>query len=366
METENNSEVGELYPISLEETCVIGSILYKDYQTDGTEGNIRGHRAIDSLVKAVDKGCKASIIISQETDKKFISDLKGKLSNLGDKSENVVWHMQSKTGYSEARREAIELAKAKYPETRAFIMQEIEKDLTSNYDSFVNKLSDNKILVMMNRGVNIPYNENPWQDTKHLGANLPREQFWGERHQNIEMANQESAAGLTKEPHFWDRLNGTRIIRNERVKIGDVEINPTDLMLLKYKYSDGYSEEDRKNKIDTYSASVYNLVPILESLGGEDKIAEVPVEYIHSEGQRQLEEGNSEFKEKRLGHKVDLPAINFDIVANIKEWKKEGRWPQVLLDALKTDKTLEIKHFDKNEYSLTGVNNPTFGRGAEN
>jgi len=61
-----------------------------------------------------------------------------------------------------------------------------------------------------------------------------------------------------------------------------------------------------------------------------------------------------------------LPAINFDIVANIKEWKKEGRWPQVLLDALKTDKTLEIKHFDKNEYSLTGVNNPTFGRGAEN
>jgi len=69
---------------------------------------------------------------------------------------------------------------------------------------------------MMNRGVNVPYNENPWPDVSHLGANLPHEQFYDERHQNIEMANQESAAGLAKKEHFWDRLNGTRVIRNER------------------------------------------------------------------------------------------------------------------------------------------------------
>ncbi len=250
------------------------------------------------------------------------------------------------------RRKAIEFARSKYPDTRAFIMQEIEKDLVENYEDFIEALSDKKILVMMNRGINVPYNENPWPDASHLGANLPKEQFWGERHQNIEMANQENLAGLTKKEHYWDRLNGTRIIRNEKVKIGGVEINPSDLMLLEYKYSDGYKEEDRKNGIDRYSAYSYNLIPILEALGAEDLITEVPTKYQHSEKQRGQEEGNPKYKEKRLGHKVDLPAINFDIIANIKEWKNSGSWPKVILDAVGGDKVLNIKHFDKREYSL--------------
>ena len=347
-----NSEINELSPISLKETCVVGSVFYKDYQTHGTEGNVRGHKAIDSLVEIAKKGSKAAVIVGKETDQRFLDDLKERLSNLGEKGENIVWRTQEKPGYSEARREAVVLARSKYPETRAFIMQEIEKDLTPNYENFLSVLSDNKVLVMMNRGVNVPYNENPWLDAEHLGANLPKEQFWGERHQNIEMANQENVAGLTTEARFWDRLNGTRVVRNEKIDVGGIEINPSDLMLLKYVYSDGYEEVDRKNKIDAYSASVYNLIPVLEALGGENLIAEMPVKYIYPEEQKMQEESNSKFKEKRLGHKTDLPAINFDMVANIKEWKKEGKWPQVLLDALGSNKTLKIRHFDKTQYSL--------------
>lgn len=355
MEKSESLQKKESLQISLGETCVVGSVFFKDYQTPGSEGNIRGMEAIESLSKIAEKGCRASVIIGLGTDENFISDLKEKLSTLGDKSENIVWHMQNEPGYSQARREAIELARAKYPDTRAFIMQEIEKDLTKNYENFVTALSDGKALVMMNRGVNVPYNENPWPDANHLGANLPKEQFWGERHQNIEMANQENAAGLTKENHFWDRLNGTRVIRNEQMKIGNVMINPSDLMLLRYEYPNNYTESDRKNKVGDYSASAYNLIPILEALGGEGQMAEMPVEYLHPEKQKNQEEGNSKFREKRLRHKIDLPKINFDIVANIKEWKKQGVWPQVLLDAVGGDSVLKIKHFEEGEYSLTGT-----------
>lgn len=352
METIQPSEVGELLPISLNETCVVGSVFYKDYQTPGSEGNIRGRQAIESLHNIAEKGCKAAIIIAEGTDNSFIVDLKDDLLKLGKKAENIVWNLQKKPGYSQARREAIELARSKYPETRAYIMQEIEKDITFEYEKFVDMLSHGNILVMMNRGVNVPYNENPWPDTKHLGANLPHEQFWGERYQNIVMANQERAAGLTSKEYTWDRLNGTRIIRNEPVEIGRIKINPADLMLLKYKYVDGYEEDDRKNKVDTYSAAIYNMIPILEALGVENKISEAPVTYWHSEEQKHQEENIPEFRAKRLAHKIDLPNINFDIVANLKEWKEEGKLEDVILSALKSNKVLEIKHFKKSEYGL--------------
>lgn len=90
----------------------------------------------------------------------------------------------------------------------------------------------------------------------------------------------------------------------------------------------------------------------MEALGIEDQISEVPIRYLHPEEQRRQENDNSKFKEKRLGHKIDLPKINFDIVANIKEWKKEGKWPKIIFDALDGEKVLEIKHFNEGEYSL--------------
>jgi hypothetical protein len=142
------------------------------------------------------------------------------------------------------------------------------------------------------------------------------------------------------------------------MKLGDVEINPSDLMLLKYEYSDGYTEEDRTNKVDTYSASVYNLIPILEALGGENQMAELPVQYLHSERQKEQEmnpEVRSRFKEKRRKHKVELPDINSEVVVNIEEWQKEGKWPSVVRDALNGDKVLQIKHFKKGEYGLIGA-----------
>ena len=353
MEIEKSSEIHELTPISLNEACVVGSIFFKEYSIEGTESNIRGKETIDSLYNIAEKGCKAAFLITEGTNKKFISDLKERLKPLDEKAENIVWRVEKEHGYSGMRREAVKFARNKYPETRAFIMQELEKDISNNYQEFINALSDNKILVLMNRGVNIPYNENPWLDVNHIGANLPKAQFWGERHQNIEMANQENAAGLTREEHFWDRLNGTRVIRNESINIGEMIINPTDLMLLEYKYIDGYDEKDRNNKIDKYSASVYNLIPILESLGLEDYIAEALTKYWHNETQRVQEEGNISFREKRLRQKNDLPAINFDIVANIKEWNKEGKWPQILKNTLNGNKVLEIRHFNEDEYTLT-------------
>lgn len=360
MENRENLPLKETLPISLEETCIVGSVFFKDYSKDGTEGNVRGHETIDSVTNAVKKGCKVAFVIAPDTDPRFIQDLKEELKTLGESSENVAWRIEDRAdgGYSGSRRQAVQLARVAFPESRAYIMQELEKNLTGNYESMVAALSDNKALIMMNRGVNVPYNENPWPDAQHLGANLPPEQFWGERHQNIVMANQEKAAGLTKENHFWDRLNGTRVIRNEPMKIGDVTINPSDLFLLKYEYTDGYSEDDRTYKTDFYSASTYNMVPILESLGAEDQIAELPIKYLHSEKQRQQEmspEARPKFKEKRLKHKVDLPKINFDMVANIKEWKREGMWPQVLLDAVGGDSVLKITHFQEGKYSLTGT-----------
>lgn len=176
---------------------------FKDYSEEGSEDNIRGKEAIESLYNIAKKGCKVAFLITEGTDKRFIDDLKERLESVGEKSENIVWRVEEEQGYSGMRREAVRFARSKYPETRAFIMQEIEKDLSENYQDFIDALSNNKILILMNRGVNIPYNENPWPDVNHIGANLPKAQFWGERHQNIEMSNQENAAGLTKKEHFW-------------------------------------------------------------------------------------------------------------------------------------------------------------------
>lgn len=352
MEQEPKISPKELKPISLQESCVIGSVLFKDYSVIGSEGNIRGNEAIESLYKIARKGYKAAFLITEGTDNRFIDDLKNKLKPLGDKAENVVWKIEKEQGYSGMRRRCIEFARSKYPESRAFIMQEIEKDLSDNYGKFINVLSDNKILVMMDRGINIPFGETPLESISYLGANLPNGQFWGERYQNLKMARQENMAGLTKKEHYWDRLNGTRVIRNEKVQIGNVKINPSDLILLKYKYSDGYDEKDRTNKIDTYSASVYNMIPILEGLGIEDKIAELPVKYLYPNVQKKQEETDPKFREKRLKQKIDLPAINYDIVANIKKWKNEGNWPKVLVDALDGDRTLEIEHLNVDGYSL--------------
>lgn len=97
METIQPSEVGELLPISLHETCVVGSVFYKDYQTPGSEGNVRGRQAIESLHNIAEKGCKAAIIIAEETDNSFIDDLKGDLLKLDKKAENIVWNLQKKT-----------------------------------------------------------------------------------------------------------------------------------------------------------------------------------------------------------------------------------------------------------------------------
>lgn len=353
MESECKIEPTKLKPITLEETCIVGSVNFTDYKTPGSEGNIRGGEAIESLCNIAKKGCKAVIIVGETTDNAFIEDLKKNLSSLGDKAENISWSTQKRPGYSQARREAVMLARSKYPDSRALIMQEIEKDLSPNYEDFIGELSKNNVLVMMNRGVNVPYNENPWPDADHIGANLPHEQFWKERHQNVEMANQENAAGLTIKERTWDRLNGTRVIRNEKIMVGNSEINPADLMLLEYRYLDGYQEEDRTNKIDSYSAAVYNLIPILEGLGLEDQISEVPVKYMHPEKQKEQEENNPTFRMKRIKHGVDLPSINFDIVANIDKWKRDGLWPQILIDAINGNKTLEIRHFDRNNYNLS-------------
>lgn len=347
MERQELSDNKELTPIPLNDTCVVGSVLFKDYSLEGSEGNIRGKEAIESLCNIAKKGCKAAFLITEGTDEKFIEDLKNKLETIGEKSENIVWRIEEERGYSGMRREAIKFARSKYPEARAYIIQEIEKDLSENYQEFIDTLSNQKILVLMNRGINIPYNDNPWPDVDHIGANLPKAQFWGERHQNIEMANQEIAAGLTKDKHFWDRLNGTRIIRNEKVLVNGMEFNPADLMLLEYKYSDGYDEKDRKNSIDRYSAYAYNIIPILEALGVEDWISDVPVKYLHPEEQRRHEEDNPKYKERRLGHKVDLPAINLDIVKNIQKWKEEGLWPDVLVKALRGDKIVQLEHFER-------------------
>ncbi|HET7099306.1 MAG TPA: hypothetical protein VFI61_03680 [Patescibacteria group bacterium] len=346
-------ETKEVKPITLEQTCVVGSVFFKDYEVPGSEGDIRGREAINSIVQAAKKGCKIAFIIDPKTDQKFVDNLKEELSTLGDKAENIVWDFQDKEGYSQSRREAILLARSKYPDTKAFIMQEIEKDLTEYYEPFLETLSDDRALVMMNRGINVPYNLNPWQNVDHINANLPGSQFWGERNQNLKMARQEEAFGLTDKKignHFWDRLNGTRVVRNEEMSIGGVKINPSDLMLLRYEYSDGYDEEDRKYKMDTYSAAVYNLIPILEALGGERQISETSVQYLHAEEQRKQEEGDTKYREKRISQKKDLPSINFDMVLNIKEWQEQGKWPQVLVDALKGDKKLEIKHFNEDEF----------------
>lgn len=348
-----SAEMHEKSPITLSETCVVGSVFFKDYQVEGSEGNIRGRQSIESLAKAAEKGCKAAIIIAPDTDPKFVLDLKEKIVDLGDKGENIVWQTQSKDGYSSARREAILLARSKYPESRAFIMQEIEKDLSGNYENFVTALSGDKALVMMNRGINGPYSENPWPDNQHIGANLPKAQFYVERSLNVRMAIQEESFGVSdknNKNHFWDRLNGTRIVRNEKIKVGDSEINPADLMLLTYTYIDGYYGKDQKNHIDDYSAAVYNMIPLLEALGAEDKMSEVPVKYVHPEAQRLQEEADPRFKEKRLNHKKDLLRINFDMVLNIRDWKEKGVWPRVLLEAVNGGKNLEIKHYDENEY----------------
>ena len=362
-------EEGLLRPVDRQETvekqrkfttddvCVVGSVMFKDYSTEGTPDNLRGHQAIDSLMNVAKMGGKAAIIVAPNTDSKFKEDLERELEKLGeDKRKLVVLETESQRGYSAARRQSVNLARKSFPETKVIIMQEIEKDLTQAYVGFLKELSGNKVLVMMNRGVNAPYAEYPWPedtfetDKGHLGANLPGAQFWGERDQNIHMANQEMAAfGVTS---YWDRLNGTRVILNAEVEIGGVWINPTDLTLLEWEYTDGYNQEDRKNKMNAYSEAVYNLIPVLESLGGNNLIEQVPTKYWHAEKQREQEENDPNFKAKRLGHEVELPRINFDVVCNILEWKKQGIWPKILFEAINGDKKLHISHFTPEDYAI--------------
>lgn len=353
-------EAKELEPITLEQTCVVGNVQFKNYTVENSEGNIRGHEAIESIVHAAEKGVKVAFIISTDTDSKFVDDLKTELAKLEDKKrENVVWDFREDHGYSEARREAIMFARSKYKESmpRAFIMQEIEKDISGDYEEFLNSLSNGKALVMMDRGINRIGTGDVREEANSVTANIPVEQLAGERSQDRDMALQEKGFGITKEKHLWDRLNGTRIIRNEEMEftVGEtkVKINPADLILLNYRYSDGYTEFDRKNDIDKYSAAVYNMIPILEALD-EETLSSVLVKYDHPEAQRKKEEGDPGYREKRHWQKIDLIAINFDMVSNISEWKEEGKWPQILLDALNGDLVLDIKHFKENP-SLTEI-----------
>jgi len=53
-----SKEIKELDPITLEQTCIVSSVFFNDYKTPGSEGNLRGKEAIESLARVAEKVVK--------------------------------------------------------------------------------------------------------------------------------------------------------------------------------------------------------------------------------------------------------------------------------------------------------------------
>lgn len=322
------------------EVCITGSVFFPKYGSDGSDTQ-RGDLALDAIRSTLEAGYKMAVVVAPATAdvyKKKLEEIQQR-----DTTNSLLLLVEEGKTYSGARRQAMREALLQL-HSQYVVSCEIEKkELLKFYQNFLQPFQrpNPPGLVVMDRGI---FEDNP---------NLPWAQDWGEMHQNRAIMRHLVNAGLMPEgSEPLDLLNGTRVALDKELPTNvGISIKPTDVMMLKYEYEG--EQPVFPYGVDHYSAAVYHSPTMLMALGVG--VEQVRVPYIHDESQRALEEGEQreKFEKKRIDQARAIIDQNFDLVASILEWKKEGKWPQIVVDAIRNKTPLPVRHFDSRRYSLT-------------
>jgi hypothetical protein len=317
---------------------ITGNAHFPKYGSDESD-TLRGDLAREAIRENLESGYNMAVVVSPVTSEEYKKELES-LATAGLKGKLLLLSESGRT-YSGARRQAIKEALSQL-ETKYVISCEIEKkELLKYFQDFLAAFSgeENVGIVVMDRGI------------REKNPNLPWAQDWGELHQDKAICRHlKDAVFLPADADVLDLLNGTRISLNKLVRTEAGLINPTTLMCLTYEY-----EGDQPTfayGVDHYSAAVYHSVTMAVALGMEVRQVQVP--YIHDEKQRELEEGvqREKFEKKREDQARSIIDQNFDLVANILLWKQDGRWPQIVTEAIEKGFPLPLRHFDSREYRI--------------
>jgi hypothetical protein len=317
---------------------VTGSVHFPKYGSDESDTQ-RGDLAREAIRENLESGYNMAVVVSPVTTEEYKKELEA-LASAGLKGKLLLLSESGRT-YSGARRQAIKEALSQL-ETKYVISCEIEKkELLKYFQDFLTKFSKEESvgIVVMDRGI------------REKNPNLPWAQDWGELHQDKAISRHLKDAGfLPANAEVLDLLNGTRISLNKQVRTEAGLINPTSLMCLTYEYEG--DQPTYAYGVDHYSAAVYHSVTMAVALGME--VRQVRVPYVHDEKQRELEEGvlREKFEKKREDQARSIIDQNFDLVANILVWKQDGKWPQIVTEAIEKGSPLTLKHFDSREYKL--------------
>jgi len=228
-----------------------------------------------------------------------------------------------------------------FPGAEVVFQGEAEKDLTPFIDDFIKPLfEDGAGIVTMRR-----------ESLK----SLPYYQQMGEAIQDSLIHGMQDEAGITVGNRPEDILNGTRFIANKPLETRyGRKVNPLDLFIkMDFEYTEEAADQVKdiyKFGIDKYCSAVYFPLVVARELG--IKVEEVKVPYKHDQEQTRLEDREEKFKEKRIDQAKDIVSQHFDLVASMIEYKSEGKWPQVLWEALDEGKSLRLKHFDMSEWKI--------------
>ena len=363
--------------VSPSEVCITGSLHFLEYLKNESSDKIKADLALEAIRNTLMDGYNMTIVISPATPLEYSEALQQMASEIG--KGKLVLVKESGRTYSGARRQAADEALRLSPQY--IVTCEIEKkELERFHQQFLRRFgqSDKKPgFVVMNRGI-----------FKKL-VGLPGAQDEGELHQNYSIMRHLISAGIYPEGTLpLDLLNGTRIVSNELLPTNaGIDINPVDLLKLTYQYEEVEIEENmvdsgntgevvRQTKwvttdpgvnmterygdkpslisypVDHYSAAVYHSITMSAALGIGVEQVEVP--YAHDAKQTAVEQGPEKefFEKKRRAQDRAIIDQNFDLVANICEWKKLRLWPKVVTDAIENKTPISLKHYDSREWEI--------------
>lgn len=178
-------------------------------------------------------------------------------------------------------------------------------------------------------------------------AGYPFEQRLGENVQNTLIDGYLLRSDLKKTKTWddykpWDYLIGQRAWSTREVVLKDgFRMRPSDLVLSRFEYTDGYKEEDRKYKKESHGEGVYMNIALAMILGVE--VSNVRLEYKHDSKQKALEEFKEVWAEKRIGHATSIPDQVFDVVANYID-DQEG-FTKKIERFITNGSPIELKHY---------------------
>jgi|WetSurMetagenome_2_1015567.scaffolds.fasta_scaffold52953_3 hypothetical protein len=341
--------------------AITGNIHYPNFGTDQSD-TVRGGQALRAIEKVLEKGYGVIGVVTKSTNAEY----RKKLEELKDKGRLIVLEEMEKPdaeahSYGVSKRQAVEESKKQgFP---IVFNGELEKeDLLDpvNLEKMTAPLATEKNgqkvgMVVLNRQ-GIMEKDRNLEENNTIG--LPEAQYYGEYSQNFYIWKNWKDAGFAVPDEPYDLLNGTRFTVNEElsVKVDGKEymVRPSDLMELRYHYQD----EDKIGfpyKVDHYSAPTYHSPTMWMALAGENGFGSVELDYQHPQEQTKVEESEEYrqvFEKKRLDQKMAIVLQDFDLCANIVNWKEKGLWPGVVMEAIKNKTPIELAHYDIRDWKL--------------